>query len=694
MNDWADGTVVAGGYLRQHALRAPSRLLARVKTVFGIGLLLTATVLRAEAPAAFDAARAFGARPSVVGLTLSPDGTRVAYIAPGNGQGALLFTGTLEPAFKAKPVMLSDGKPFRVQGCSWVSNQRLVCRVYGVFPDTSVTGGLLPVSRWIAVNADGSNLQTLAVRRNMYSRGYFLHDGDIIDYLPDEDSAVLMSRRYTPDTHAGSLFGSDKEGLGVDWVDTRNLTVKHIIPPSKNAFEYLSDGRGTVRVMGIAEQGAAGYDSGRLNYFYRAVGSTTWRTLSRYDERDRSGFQPLAVDHDSNVAYGFRRADGRVALYTIKLDDSREEHLLYSRPDVDVSGLLRIGRRQRVVGAGYVTDRRQSEVFEPELKPLLASLSRALPQQPLLRITDSSVDESRLLVVAGSDTNPGQYYLFDRKSHHLDAFLVLRNELEGVKLANVKPVSYPADDGVMVPAYLTLPPGQEGAHGLPAIVLPHGGPSARDEWGFDWLSQYFANRGYAVLQPEFRGSAGYGDAWFQQNGFRSWRVAIGDVLSAGRWLVREGIADPTRLGIVGWSYGGYAALQSAVVDPTIFRAVVAIAPVTDLSALVEDSRGWTDYEVVKAFVGEGPQTREGSPIEHLSSFKVPVLLFHGTLDLNVSYRQSEHLAEKLKSAGAQVALVTFTDLDHQLEDSAARTQMLQRSDAFLQAAFQGSGTRH
>ncbi|MGC1459013.1 MAG: S9 family peptidase [Steroidobacteraceae bacterium] len=693
MIDRVDGTV-AGNYLRQLTPRAPSRLGMRVNSVFGIGLLLVATVLRAEAPAAFDAARAFGARPSVTGVSLSPDGTRVAYIAPGKGQGAVLLTATLEPPFTAKPIMLSDGKPYRLRGCRWVSNQRLVCQVYGIIQDPTGAAGLLPVSRWIAVNADGSNVQTLAVRRNMYSRGYLLHDGDIIDYLPDEDAAVLMSRRYTPDSHLGSLVGSDKEGLGVDWVDTRDLTVKHVIPPSQNAFEYLSDGRGTVRVMGIAEQGVAGYESGRLTYLYRAVGATDWHTLSHYDERDRSGFEPLAVDHDSNVAYGLRRSDGRVGLYTIKLDGSLEEHLLYSRPDVDVSGLLRIGRRQRVVGASYVTDRQQSEVFEPEIRPLLASLSRALPQQPLLRITDSSVDESKLLVVAGSDTNPGVYYLFDRKSRHLDAILVLRSELEGVKLASVKSVSYPGDDGVMVPAYLTLPPGQESARGLPAIVLPHGGPSARDEWGFDWLSQYFANRGYAVLQPEFRGSAGFGDAWFQQNGFRSWRVAIGDVLSAGRWLVREGIADPTRLGIVGWSYGGYAALQSAVVDPSLFRAVVAIAPVTDLSELVDERRGWSDYEIVKAFVGEGPHTHEGSPIEHASSFKVPVLLLHGTLDRNVAYRQSERMAEKLKSAGAHVDLVTFADLDHQLEDSAARSDLLQRSDAFLQAAFRKSGTAH
>ena len=667
----------------------------RAGTALGAGLLLVATLARAATPAAFDAARAFGARPTVMGLSLSPDGTHVAYIAPVNGDGSALVTGRFESDFKGRPVMVPDGKPFRLRVCRWVSDRRLVCQVAGIVEDRDPNGvaGLLPISRWLAVDADGSNVQTLGTHRGTYSRGYLLHDGDIIDYLPDEDAAVLMSRRYTPDTHSASHIGSDKEGLGVDRVDTRTLAVKSIIPPRPDAFDYLSDGHGSVRVRGVAEQ-AVGYLSGKLLYYYRMADATDWKPLSQYDERERSGFQPVAVDHDLNVAYGFRRSDGRRSLYTIRLDGSLQEQLVYSHPDVDLSGLLRIGRRQRVVGVTYVTDRRQAEIFDPEIKQLLGSLSRAFPQQPLLRIADSSADESKLLVFAGSDTDPGVYYLFDRKARQLATFLVVRAGLEGVKLAKVKPVTYSAGDGVMVPGYLTLPPGQEDAHGLPAIVLPHGGPSARDEWGFDWLSQYFANRGYAVLQPEFRGSAGYGDAWFQQNGFRSWRVAIGDVLAAGRWLVSQGIADPARLGIVGWSYGGYAALQSAVVDPTLFKAVIAIAPVTDLTALVEERRYWSDFEVVKEFVGEGPHTREASPIEHADSFKVPVLLFHGTRDRNVGYAQSERMAAKLKSAGVAAELVTFTGLDHQLEDSGSRAEMLRRSDAFLQAAFQGGRAPH
>jgi dipeptidyl aminopeptidase/acylaminoacyl peptidase len=263
----------------------------------------------------------------------------------------------------------------------------------------------------------------------------------------------------------------------------------------------------------------------------------------------------------------------------------------------------------------------------------------------------------------------------------------VRSELEGVNLAKVKPISYPADDGTMVPAYLTLPPGHEDAKGLPAIVLPHGGPSARDEWGFDWLSQFFANRGFAVLQPNFRGSSGYGDAWFQQNGFRSWPIAIGDILAAGRWLVNQGIADSSKLGIVGWSYGGYAALQSAIVDPGMFKAVIAIAPVTDLPALREESRNFSNFALVSQFIGDGVHMHEGSPIEHADKIKVPILMFHGALDRNVNIAQSQRMADRLKAAGARCELVTWDNLDHYLDDAGARAQMLSKSDAFLRQAF-------
>jgi dipeptidyl aminopeptidase/acylaminoacyl peptidase len=632
----------------------------------------------------FDAAAAFGARPGVADLSLSPDGKSVAYIAPAKGQGSMLMTLELAEGSKAHIASTASGKPERFGNCHWVSDQRLVCVIYGVVKNSL---GLLPFTRTVAVNRDGSAIKMLSTANDEYTRGLQLAGGDVIDWLPDEDGAVLMSRVYLPDDHLGSHLGSDREGLAVDRLDTRNLQIKTIEIPAKGAREYLSDGRGTIRIVGRSARDSSGQDSGVVAYSYRKPGSREWLKLGDYNSVDGSGFAPAAVDHDLNVVYGFKKKDGRNAIYTIALDGSLSENLTYSRPDVDVDDLIRIGRRNRVVGVSFATDVRHAVYFDPDIEKLMRSLARALPRQAQLQIVDSSVDEHVLLIFAGSDDDPGVYYLFDRPSKQLRTFLVVRDQLEGVKLAKVKPVSYPAGDGEMVPGYLTLPPGVSDAKGLPAIVLPHGGPSDRDEWGFDWLSQYYASRGFAVLQPNFRGSAGYGDAWLQKKGFQSWRIAIGDVLDAGRWLVAQGIADPTKLCVVGWSYGGYAALQSAVTDQSLFKAVVAIAPVTDLQALKEEHRDWSDFNLVSDMIGDGPHVREGSPARNAEKIKVPVLMFHAAFDRNVGIAQSRLMASRLESAGVKHELVTWDDLDHHLDDSAARTEMLRKSDAFLRQAI-------
>jgi dipeptidyl aminopeptidase/acylaminoacyl peptidase len=649
-----------------------------------LALLCVCAPVQAENGKPFDAASAFGARPSVTHLTMSPDGRSVAYIVPTQGQGAVAYTLGLAKGSAPKPALRSNGEPYRLEGCRWVANDRLVCYVYGIAKSADI--GLAPVSRMVAVNSDGSNLRELSTRSNWYSRGYNLYGGDVIDWHPGEDAAVLMIRNYLPDNRLGTHMGSDAQGLGVDLIDTRTLAVKHIEPPRTGAAEYFTDGRGTVRMMTVRTT-RADYDAGLVNNFYRLPGSREWHTLGNYNVVDRSGFDVYAVDGDLNVAYGFKKKDGRSALYSIALDESKQEQLIYARPDVDVDELIRIGPRGRVVGTSYALETRETKYFSPEVAGLMTSLAKALPPGTALQVVDTSLDEGKMLIFGGSDRDPGVYYIFDRQTHQLETFLVVRAELEGVTLAAVKPITYPASDGTPVPGYLTLPPGRENAKGLPALVLPHGGPSARDEWGFHWLAQYYANRGFAVLQPNFRGSSGFGEQWFEKNGFRSWPIAIGDVLDAGRWLVHEGIADPTKLAIVGWSYGGYAALQSAVVDSSLFRAVVAIAPVTDLPALKEERRHWSDFELVREMIGDGPHTHEGSPLEHADKIKVPVLLFHGGFDRNVSIEQSRRMATRLAAVGAKCELITWDNLDHQLEDSSARAQMLRKSDAFLRESL-------
>jgi dienelactone hydrolase len=637
----------------------------------------------ASAPA--DPAVVFGAREGIQDISLSPGGTKVAFVSPGPGQGNILYTVDVAGAGDAVPqkTLTASGDPERITGCNWVSERRLVCDVYML---DKVAGELMPFTRVVAVDAGGGNLKLLSRTQRPDDVAVSLSGGGVLDWLPGEDGAVLMGRNYVPEERLGTNILDKREGFGVDRIDTLTLASKTVEAPRALASEYISDGHGLVRIMGLRGITTNEQDTGIIQYSYRPKGSRDWKKLGDFNYVTAEGFNPYAVDPDLDVAYGYRKKDGRQALYTLALDGSGRETLVFAHPDVDLSGLVRIGRNGRVVGVTYVTQKREAVYFDKNLEALARSLGKALPGLPLIRFIDSSVDESKLLIWAGSDTDPGRYFLFDKGTKQLGELMLSRPELEGVRLATVKPVTYRAADGAQVPGYLTLPPGRDPKN-LPAIVMPHGGPGYRDEWGFDWLAQYFANRGFAVLQPNFRGSTGYGDAWFQINGFQSWRSAIGDVNDAGRWLVSQGIADPSKLAIFGWSYGGYAALQANVLDPDLFKAAVAVAPVTDLAAVVVERRGWSDERITAQMVGSGPHVREGSPANNADKVKAPVLIFHGELDRNVGIQQSRTMAARLKSAGKSVELITYPKLDHYLDNSQSRADMLRRTDAFLRAAL-------
>jgi len=358
--------------------------------------------------------------------------------------------------------------------------------------------------------------------------------------------------------------------------------------------------------------------------------------------------------------------------------------LVFASDQVDVDGIVTIGRSGRVIGATYTTDRRYVHYFDPDYQKLHDMISRALPKQPLIDFISASADEQMLVIHASSDVDPGSWYLYDRKKKSLGIISPARPALKGKTLSPVKAITYPAADGTQIPAYLTLPPGVTEAKNLPAIVLPHGGPDARDAWGFDWLSQYFAQRGFAVLQPNYRGSGGYGDAWFADNGFRGWKTSVGDVCDAGRWLVAQGIADGSKLAVFGWSYGGYAALQSNVLAPDLFKATVAVAPVTDLDMLKDKAAlNYSDAFLEADFIGSGSHIKEGSPAQNAAAFKGPVLMFHADMDRNVDIGQSRYMDKQLRKAGKHTELVTYPDLEHSLRDGDVRADMLRKSDAFL-----------
>lgn len=633
-----------------------------------------------NADARKDAER-FGSLASIQQMSLSPNGTKAAYITPLNDGSVLSVVDLVEGgAPKAiTKVVRDDGE---LQTCSWLTDDRLICEVVSHYTQRRP---FLTLTRSFALDADGGNVVQISALSNARSLGVAQDGGEVIDHDIDGDPySILMTRVFVPEDTRNTRLANTDQGLGVERVDTRNGHRRTVEQAKKYASTYLSDMNGHVRIMGVVQADNSGTLSGTDRYFYRKTGSDKWEPLSKteYDGRMTDGFIPVHIDAGKNVVYGFQRDAGLLGLYSIALDGSMEKKKVVGRSDVDVDDLVTIGRDERVVGVSYATDKRFYQFFDPELDSLAKALGQALPHQPMINFLDASDGESKLLLEGSSDTDPGMTYLFDKEKRKLEAVLPIRPQLDGVKLAEMKPITYRAPDGTMIPGYLTLPVGTNGKN-LPAIVMPHGGPSSRDEWGFDWFAQFFAARGYAVLQPEYRGSSGFGEAWFQQNGFKSWKTAIGDINDAGRWLEQQGIVAKGKLAIVGWSYGGYAALQSAVLDPDLYKAIVAVAPVTDLEMLRNESRDYTNHLLVEKMIGHGPYVDEGSPAQHADRFKAPVLMFHGDIDENVDVQESRVMEKRLKDAGKPVTYVEFHDLDHYLEDSQARTQMLSESDAFL-----------
>lgn len=640
--------------------------------------LLVCTSLFVAAPAlAQDAtlladAKAFGAREAVMEPRLSPDGSSVMYITPGPGPKTFAVISNLVTG-ESSVMTAADGTPSLLRWCDYSAPDRAVCRVS--WNSVDADGDVLGFQRLLAMDLDGKNPKQLGQPSSWFDSGLRQSDGYVLDWNGSRDGTVLMEREYVPEEgKIGSNIIRQKEGLGVDRVDTRSLSVNSVEEARTSASGYMTDGRGNVRIMTVAEQDNTGRTTGRIKYLYRTKASRDWKTLADYVDHDDQ-IEPLAVDSDIDALYALKKKDGREALYTIKLDGSLTEQLVADNPNVDIDDVVRFGDGQRVIGYTYAEQSRHAVYFDPEFAGLAKSLSKAIPNLPLVDFVDSSADGRKLLIFAGSDIDPGRYYLFDRDKKTLNEAMLERPELEGRTLATVKSVTVPGPDGVAIPAYLTLPPGKD-AKGLPAVILPHGGPSDRDEWGFDWLPQFLAARGYAVLQPEYRGSSGYGESWANVNAFKNWRTAMGDIATSTRWLATQGIADPKRIAIVGWSYGGYAALMEAETDPSLYKAVAAIAPVTDLELLKTDSRNFVNSRMVDAMVGSGQQVIDGSPLRHASQISVPVLLAHGDLDSNVRFWQSQKMAGALQGAGKQVEFLQYKGLDHQLGDASVRADLL------------------
>ena len=275
------------------------------------------------------------------------------------------------------------------------------------------------------------------------------------------------------------------------------------------------------------------------------------------------------------------------------------------------------------------------------------------------------------------------FLLLDRGSHKVTQVGAGYPDRDPATLAPMRSISYPARDGTRIPGYLSVPRGMAPTH-LPLIVMPHGGPIARDSWRYFFLREFLVSRGYAVLQMNFRGSDGYGGDWFYA-AHQDWGgLTYDDVVDGARWAIQQGISDPQRVCVVGWSFGGYIALLGAQRNPDLFRCAVDIAGVSDLSLLIDEGHDWISSESVKKQIGvNAEKLKRDSPHLHAEEFKVPLLILHGKMDAQVPFEQSEVMDKALTRAHVTHRFAVVPEADHQFSQVKDRATLLKETEAFL-----------
>jgi dipeptidyl aminopeptidase/acylaminoacyl peptidase len=342
-------------------------------------------------------------------------------------------------------------------------------------------------------------------------------------------------------------------------------------------------------------------------------------------------------------------------------------------------------RSRQLVGYVEEGDLPAYRFFDARMQKVINATLKAFPGKSV-HLHDWNDRFSALLVRTEGDSDPGTWWKVDIKTGNA-AILGASYTLRSQEVGPVRMIQYKAGDGMDIAAVLTLPPGVPGKN-LPVIVMPHGGPEARDYPGFDWWAQAFASRGYAVLQPNFRGSSGYGAA-FLRAGYGEWgRKMQSDISDGLAFLAQSGIADPGRACIVGASYGGYAALAGVTLQKGFYRCAVSVAGVSDLPKMVatdvkESGRDATLVRALRQQVGSGKDLRAVSPVRLADAADAPILLVHGREDTVVDYDQSADMAKALQKAGKPVELLTLAGEDHWLSKSETRMAMLEAVVAFV-----------
>lgn len=591
--------------------------------------------------------------------SLSPDGRRIAARVNVGGVEQLAIydlSAGVNVAPTIVPTRLST-RWFR-----WAGNDRLLIG-YG----TTLLLGLLPLPFTRVARYEVSTRSSIEIGD---SRGLL---GDNVVFIDPDGRYVLLAVQDRASDYPS-----------VDRVDLATSASTPVQREKSGIWSWFADASGTIRA-------GVGYDDkGGWTFYSRDPASGEIRRVAKFEaEAGESAVDSISLLPGRNAGIIVTNArTGRFGVYHFDLATSTVGQPIFEHPEVDVTEAVISPAGDEVDGVVYEDDRPRTIWFDPELKQLQAQIDRALPGK-VSRIVGRSRDGNIVLLWSGGADDPGTYYLFDRKARRMDPFAAPHEKLRGRRLSEVRSVRYAARDGLSIPAYLTLPAGRE-AKNLPLIVMPHGGPFARDSYAFDPWVQLLASRGYAVLQPNFRGSTGYGRA-FVERGYGQWGMAMQDDLDDGvAWLAREGLVDAGRVCLVGASYGGYAALWGAIRNPELYRCAISFAGVTDVRALLKyDIKSLVARRYSKQWRQRirGEESRDLaaiSPLQQAARLKVPVLIAHGEQDSTVPVDHGRKLVAALRQRGAPVQAAFYPLSGHDFGRSEDSLDFMRRMEAFLE----------
>ncbi len=638
-------------------------------------------VLAATAHAQTPPVEAFGRLPMVSSVEISPDGSRLAIALQQNGAAGLRVF-DLAQGRNTYGAAMDDGDQLRSVG--WADDGRVSYLLSHAYQPNEV----LPM---------GMRFRGSPRRVEYYRNGVVeiaTGNARVLSTNPEEPWADQGARLVAPiegDPGYARMIGQAPGARNHSTIYRVNLTSGrvHDVPP----VGVHSDTLGFV----LDEQGgvAARVDANRQSNRWSVHVYDGERPRLLLEGTSRTG-APISVPGllaDGRLAAIDEDAEGNLeVLYAIDRASGARE-VLFAAEGVDVGGAIVDPWTRRVVGVGWTVEEYEQHFFDADLEAARVALKNAFPDG-VISLVSWSRDRRRVIAYGERGLDGGAYFVFTPADRGLRQIAYRYPELASATQGDRQAMTYPARDGVRIPAYLTLPPQAEGAAPPPLVVLVHGGPGngSRDTMEFDWWAAFLASRGYAVLQPNFRGSGGYGSTW-ERAGWGQWGGLMQtDVEDGVAALIRSRMVDGARACIVGASYGGYAALAGATLTPDRYRCAASIAGVSDLNAMLLQEAAETRRDSIasdywRLSIGDRQADRDriraASPVNLADRVRIPILLVHGTDDTIVPIDHSQRMRRALQAAGNDVRFVELRGDDHWLSDEGTRVQMLRELETFL-----------